>query len=216
MAHAVTLEDARTAELRIQMSYEDYLAFIDESTHSEWVDGEAIIFMPPTWRHQQISTFLVMVLGTFLTVKRLGQIVHAPFEMKLRAGRSYREPDILVLLTEHLGRQTGKRLEGPADVVFELVSPDSTARDRREKFAEFQEAGIPEYWLIDTREDRFSLDAFCLDDTGAYQPIPPDAQGRIWSITIPGLWIDPAWLSGDDLADITEVYRALLPSLFGA
>ncbi len=38
---------------------------------------------------------------------------------------------------------------GMADLVIEVVSDDSVARDRADKFYEYQTAGIQEYWIID-------------------------------------------------------------------
>ena len=46
---------------------------------------------------------------------------------------------------EHLERLTEARLSGPADLVVEVVSDDSVARDRADKFYEYQAAGITEY-----------------------------------------------------------------------
>lgn len=40
-------------------------------------------------------------------------------------------------------------LDGPADLVVGIVSPDSVGRDRGEKFYEYAQGGVPEYWLID-------------------------------------------------------------------
>ena len=53
------------------------------------------------------------------------------------------------MATEHLDRLTDSHLSGPADLVVEIVSPDSLGRDRGDKFAEYEAASIPEYWLID-------------------------------------------------------------------
>ena len=42
-------------------------------------------------------------------------------------------------------------LDGPADLVIEVISDDSVTRDRVEKFDEYLEAGVREYWVIDPR-----------------------------------------------------------------
>ena len=39
---------------RFRMSYEEYEAWMDENIQSEWVDGEVIIFMPPSARHERV------------------------------------------------------------------------------------------------------------------------------------------------------------------
>ncbi|MFO0956477.1 MAG: Uma2 family endonuclease [Isosphaeraceae bacterium] len=58
-----------------------------------------------------------------------------------------REPDIVFLLAEHADRIGKQVLEG-ADLVMEVVSEDRR-RDLVEKRADYAEAGIPEYWIID-------------------------------------------------------------------
>ena len=40
-------------------------------------------------------------------------------------------------------------MDGPADVVIEIISTGSRSTDRRTKFAEYEQLGVPEYWLID-------------------------------------------------------------------
>ena len=66
------------------MSYEDYLVMIDDSTHSEWVDGEVTIFMPPDLfpRHFIFLASLINLSAT--EAFGLGESFIAPFEMKLR------------------------------------------------------------------------------------------------------------------------------------
>jgi Uma2 family endonuclease len=39
-------------------------------------------------------------------------------------------------------------LDGPADLVVEVVSPDSPTRDRQEMLVDYAEAGVPEYWSV--------------------------------------------------------------------
>jgi Uma2 family endonuclease len=51
-------------------------------------------------------------------------------------------------------RLTEKRLEGPADLVIEVVSDDSVERDYDEKFIEYQDCGVQEYWIVDPRPRR--------------------------------------------------------------
>ena len=67
----------------------------------------------------------------------------------MKLPHSAREPDVLFLAKEHLGRLRDSHIEGPADLVVEIVSKESRGRDRGEKFYEYGEGGVPEYWLLD-------------------------------------------------------------------
>jgi Uma2 family endonuclease len=128
------------------MTYEEFLAWADEDTLAEWVDGEAVMSSPASRRHQSIAGFLTSVMRIFVEQRELGVILSAPFQMKLEHGR---EPDLLFVASENLERLKESYLDGPADLVVEIVSPESAGRDRGEKFYEYARGGVPEYWLID-------------------------------------------------------------------
>jgi Uma2 family endonuclease len=179
-------------EQRVPMSYEDYLQFADEHQLIEWVDGEVIAHMPPGTRHQQVQTFLAKLLGLFVEYFGLGELLVAPFEMRL--ARSAREPDLLFIATEHLDRLDAQRLRGPADLAVEIVSPESTSRDRAEKFDEYQAGGVREYWVIDVRPGQERADFWLLDASGRYRAVLPDANGIVHAAVLPGFWLDVAWL----------------------
>jgi len=177
---------------RLSMSYNDFLTWADEDVHAEWVDGEVIVFMPPKTRHQQVAGFLYILLKLFIDFSDLGELLTAPFEMRL--SRSAREPDILFVAREHLERLTPERLMGPADLVVEIVSDESERRDRVEKFNEYMEAGVREYWVIDPRPGREQADFWVLDEQGRYQARAVDEAGRYHAAVLPDFWLEVEWL----------------------
>ncbi|MDW8065650.1 MAG: Uma2 family endonuclease, partial [Anaerolineae bacterium] len=80
-------------------------------------------------------------------------------------------------------------------------------RDRGEKFYEYQEAGIPEYWLIDPH--RQWAEFYQLDDQGRFQYAPPDTEGIYRSKAIPGFWIQVNWLWQDPHPPVDHVMLAV-------
>lgn len=176
------------------MSYEDYLLWSTEDRHAEWVDGEVIIHMPPTDVHQALLGFVYTLLRLFSEMLKLGQLRVAPFEMKLGPRGSARQPDILFVSAEHLDRLTPQRLNGPADLVIEIVSADSVRRDRFDKLREYARAGVREYWVLDPRPGKLRADFLQLDATGEYALIATEDDERYASAVLPGLWLRPAWL----------------------
>jgi Uma2 family endonuclease len=90
----------------IPMSYEDYLTAFEDSRRVEWVDGKAIVFAPPTVRHQEVVLFLAALIGVFVQRERIGKLLMGPFEMRLIPGRCSREPDLVVVTQEHRERIT--------------------------------------------------------------------------------------------------------------
>jgi Uma2 family endonuclease len=207
----MTAQAQPVQERRLKMSYDEYLAWEDEGAHGEWVDGEVIVFMPPTILHQLLSGFLYTLLSSYARRLNLGLVIAAPVEMQLFPGRLSREPDLLFVAREHLDRLTPERLVGPADLAVEIISDSSVARDRAEKFYEYEEAGVPEYWIIDPRPGRQRVDFYRLTAQGKYQAVLPDADGRYHAAALPGFWLDPAWLWQEPLPDPLDVLASVAP-----
>jgi Uma2 family endonuclease len=180
-----------------RMTYEEFLAWADEDTRAEWVDGDVVMNSPVSLRHEQITTFLIDVLSQYARLHELGTVVGGPFQMKL--AHSGREPDVLYVAKGHEGRLRDTFLDGPADLVVEVISPESVTRDRQDKFAEYQAAGIPEYWLLDPQPQQAEF--YQLDTQGRYQLVPLDARGIYHSRTVPGFWLQVDWLWQDPLPD---------------
>ena len=205
------LKEVVTKEIkstRLKMSYEDFLAWSDEDTHAEWVDGEVIIHMPPKNVHQTTLGFLYQLLGLFASLLDLGKVLTAPFEVKLKPDGSSREPDILFVAKENLDRLTEDRLIGPADLIIEIISTDSVRRDRDDKFKEYQQARVREYWIIDPRPDKQRADFYRIDEKGDYALFATEDDERIESQTLPGFWLHPTWLwQADSLDPLTTFFE---------
>ncbi len=183
------------------MTYDEFMEWADEDTLAEWVDGRVVMTSPASARHQDIGVFLTNVLAEHARTHDLGRVLLAPFQMRLPT--SGREPDVLFVAREHMGRVLQNRVEGPADLVVEIVSPESRVRDRGEKFYEYQEGGVGEYWLIDP--DTRRVDFYQLDPDGIYQSVLSDADGVYRSRAMDGLWVRVAWLWQEPLPDVSKV-----------
>lgn len=180
------------AEQPLNMSYEEFLDWCDEDTLAEWVDGQVIMASPASEPHQTIVDFLVQVLGIYAIQRKLGRLISAPFQMKLTTTRSGREPDVIFIAQENLGRLKHTYLDGPADLAIEVVSPESRLRDRGEKLAEYEMAGVREYWILDPEQQR--TDFFVLSTDGRYERRRADAQGIHRTEVVPGFWLKEEWL----------------------
>jgi Uma2 family endonuclease len=116
-------------------------------------------------------------------------------EVKLQPEGSSREPDILFVATENLERLTQERLNGPPDLVIEVISDDSVKRDRDDKYREYRDAGVREYWIVDPREGRQRADFFRLDDAagaterGEYRLFATEDDARVESRVLSGFWL---------------------------
>ena len=198
-----------TTEKRIPMGYDEFLAWTGETTHAEWVDGEVIVFMPPKIHHQDIVSFLTALLRLFVDFLDLGHILTAPSEMRVYPDGRAREPDFLFVASANRHRLEENRLAGPADLIVEVISTESVARDHTEKFYEYQEAGVREYWLIDPRPGKERADFWVLDDDGRYQPIHLDS-GVYRSTLLPGFWLRADWLFQNQLPDSLTCFAEIV------
>lgn len=185
------------------ITYEEFLDWADEDTLAEWVDGEIVMTSPASLRHQQLAAFVFELLSSYTAVHDLGTVLNAPFQMKLPT--SGREPDVLYVARAHEDRLRNTFLDGPADLVVEIVSPESVERDRVHKFGEYEAGGVSEYWLLDPRHER--ADFYQLNTRGRYQPIPADQDGVYRSQALPGFWLRVPWLW---LQPLPPPVRALL------
>ncbi|MFN4219137.1 MAG: Uma2 family endonuclease [Candidatus Bipolaricaulia bacterium] len=198
---------ARTEAPTKKMTYEEFLAWCDEDTWAEWVDGEVVMVSPASLPHQEIKRLLVAILQAYVEQRDLGEVLDAPFQMRLVELQRGREPDVLFIAKEHLDRLKETYLDGPADVVIEIVSPESGPRDRGEKYYEYEAAGVREYWLIDP--DRQHAEFYLLNRQNRYELISPDAQGIYRSDVIAGFWLNVNWLWQRPLPRILTVLKEL-------
>lgn len=180
------------------ITFEEFIATVDQDARVEWVSGEIVAISPATDRHAEITVFLTTLLNLFAKRRGLGRVIHAPFYMRAGPEAGAREPDVLFVRTENLGRIKTTYLDGPADLVVEVISPDSRGRDRGEKFYEYETGGVGEYWIIDPLRNK--LEVYRLS-AGGYDVVLPDADGRVRSEVMEGMWIDPAWLRSEPLPD---------------
>ncbi len=187
------------------VTFEEYLEQSSDTHICEWVDGEIITMPGASFEHQDISGFLLTVMRFFVTQNDLGVVLSSPFAMKLEEQRRGREPDILFVSKERLNLFKKTYLDGAADLVVEIISPESIGRDRGEKFIEYEAAGIKEYWVIDP--DRKITEFYRLGENGFYELIPT-SEGVFQSEVLTGFFLRAGWLWQNPLP-IREAFQDL-------
>ena len=99
-------------------------------------------------------------------------------------------PDLLFISRKRLHLVGPTAIEGPPDLVVEILSPATRSRDLGAKMALYARFGVREYWVVDPVAR--SISVFVLRD-GRYEPLPQEG-GIARSIVLPGLAIDVAAL----------------------
>ncbi len=198
--------DVRQIEiLPERLTWEEFLAFGDEDTWAEWIDGRVIVLFSGSSKHQEIVGFLQTLISLFSETHKLGRVFIAPYPMKLTKQRRGREPDLLYVgqTREHLIQKTF--LDGAADLVVEIISPESIERHSVQKFLEYEAAEIREYWLIDHINQ--TVNFYELDQEKRYQAAKT-VDGVFHSKVIPGFFVRESWLWRERLSSL-EALREL-------
>ena len=160
---------------------EDWLRLPNDGFRYEVLNGELHITPPPTIQHQLTSANLFSALRDFVRRHDLGYVLYAPCGVYLPTHPVPVQPDIFFIQTERREIIEEEYVEGAPDLVVEVLSPSNWLYDRREKFQAYQNAGVPEYWIVDYRAR--TIDVFFLEK-GTYtllnQYKPGDmAQSRV-------------------------------------
>ncbi|MBA2737530.1 MAG: Uma2 family endonuclease [Pyrinomonadaceae bacterium] len=189
-----------------KLTYEEFLREYD-GQYAEFVDDEVIKPMSVTDRHDDLNTFLKSLLRFFVEAKILGKIHGEPYQMKMviEGKIKGREPDIFFVKTENLDRIGEKFFDGAADLVIEVISPESVTRDTVDKFEEYEAAGVKEYWIIDYNQQ--TVNFYGYDENGKYKLLHLSAEGKFESRVIEGLWINTDWLWQEELPNLMEVLK---------
>jgi Uma2 family endonuclease len=191
---------------RRRMTEDEFVAWCDEDVKAEWVDGEVIVHSPANVGHVRFVKFLLKLLDDFVVAHDLGEILGPEFQVRIGRLRRRRVPDILFIAQARLEIIKTSHVEGAPDLIIEIVSPDSIARDWREKYLEYEAAGVHEYWVIEPAEEY--VEAYALGEDQRYARLE-EKEGAIHSTALPGFYLKPAWLWEEPLPKVAEVLREI-------
>ncbi|MCC5625933.1 Uma2 family endonuclease [Nostoc sp. CHAB 5715] len=134
-------------------SFEEYLSYDDSSDKLyELFNGELIEMPPESGTNVQIANRLFLI---FAMVVGIDRVRGHGLELEVRGEPRNRYPDLTIIRQEHIQqlakRNTIRLSMLPPLLVIEVVSPGELQRDRDfiAKRSQYQDCGIPEYWIID-------------------------------------------------------------------
>lgn len=135
------------------LSFDEYLSY-DDGTENlyELFNGELVEVPPESGKNVQIANRLFLIFALLLGPDRVRG--HG-LELEVRGEPKNRYPDFTIVREEHIQllkkRNTIRLSMAPPLLVIEIVSPGDLQRDRDyvAKRQQYQDLGIPEYWIID-------------------------------------------------------------------
>jgi Uma2 family endonuclease len=155
MTAAVHLSDKRDWTV-------DDVASLPEDLHYELINGRLALSPSPLPFHQFVGNEVVYSLR-----ERLPREYFLATDLSVLVdSRNEPRPDVVVMRRKGAGRTPV--LAADVLVVVEVISPESTVRDRQDKRKIYAYAGIPAYWIIDPLAERVTFTQLLLGPGGAY------------------------------------------------
>jgi Uma2 family endonuclease len=146
-------EEMKSDPARVKLTYDDFLLFPDDGKRHELIDGEHYVTPSPNTKHQTVSMTLAVLIGGWLERNPIGRIYHAPFDVVF-SRFDVVEPDLLYLSNDRAADVlTPLHVRGAPDLVIEIGSPGTRARDETKKRALYERTGVMEYWFVDPEID---------------------------------------------------------------
>jgi Uma2 family endonuclease len=158
----------------------------DNGKKYEVIDGELYVSPAPVWKHQRQLNRLNIRVGVWVETHDLGELVTAPTGVLLDDENGL-EPDLLFIskARTHIIGELG--VIGAPDLVVEVLSPSTEARDRGLKLRRYAASSVPHYWILDTEGPR--IEERVLGEDG-YRLVGTFGPGEVFRPTIfPGVEI---------------------------
>lgn len=132
----------------VKFTYEDYLLFPDDGKRHELIDGDHYMTPAPTTKHQKVSINLSALMHAYAHRTKIGHVFAAPTDVVL-SNLDVVQPDLLFVSAARAPIVTDKNIQGPPDLVVEIVSETTRRTDEVIKRKLYERYGAKEYWIVD-------------------------------------------------------------------
>ena len=189
------ITDINQLDVNGTYTYADYLLWRFKE-QVELLRGKLFKMSPaPREIHQRVSMYLSGELYNFFKDKTC-RFYSAPFDVRIPAkgtkgttdNQIYTivQPDLCVVCD--LEKIDGRGCVGAPDLVVEILSPSNSRKDLKDKYEIYEEAGVPEYWIVDP--DNKAFYRYVLQED-VYIGLPPVPEGDVFrSRKFPEMEID--------------------------
>jgi len=139
----------------IKFTYHDYVQLPDDKRY-ELLEGEFFLVPAPNLDHQRILRKLGTVLSTYVEREHLGEVFYAPCDVLL-SDINVVQPDIIFVARDRMAILTEANIQGPPDLLIEILSPSTRKRDLGIKRSLYAKYGVREYWIVDPENKTVSV-----------------------------------------------------------
>ncbi len=177
----------------------EFLGWLKPGLHADLIDGERFMHSPVSLRHADLLNFVDGLLRSCIDLRGLGKLYREVVAVRLSA-RNVFLPDLAFFTREQLPRLAATFAPEAPALAVEALSDWSAERDVGPKFAEYERAGVLEYWVLDpaTLAHRFyRREGELLVEFAAGEAV-------IHSLVVDGFWMERSWLDPERLPKIAE------------
>ncbi len=202
------------------VTFEEFVKWKPDGVRYELHDGVIVEMPQPVGDHEEITGFLVRKLSVEFDRLNFPYFIPKTALVKPPENNSGYSPDVLIvnrsnLLQEPLWKKESTVTQGASiPLVVEVVSTN-WRDDYLKKYADYEEMGIPEYWIVDYaalggrefigKPKQPTILVCCLDE-GEYQVSKFRGSDRIQSLTFPDLTltVQQIFQAGNSLLEKNE------------
>ena len=185
------------------LTADDFLDWLTPERRADLIDGEIFMHSPVSIRHADLLNFFDGLLRSWVDAHNLGRLYREVVAVRL-ASRNVFLPDLAFVREDRRAIIRENHIDGAPDLVVEVLSNRTADRDVGPKFAEYEQHGVSEYWVLDpdTLAHRFyRRDGEILVEYA-------DGEARIDSTVVNGFSLERAWLDPSHLPSIAEALAA--------
>jgi Uma2 family endonuclease len=183
----------------------DALTELEEDVKAELIDGVMILHSPEKTRHEDVFGFMFPMMRIFASQTKQAKVLGSTATVHLGTCRKVK-PDIVAVREERKNIVTEDAIEGTPDLVVEIVSHSTRRYDFGEKRKVYEEAGVPEVWLVDFERKQVTV----VRKAGKRYRSETKSTGVVRSQVLKGFWLQVDWLWQEELPDPMECLQVVL------
>lgn len=164
----------------------------------DYIDGSMEVDMSPEdlHTHGKVKLAIATVLWPLAESEELGEVYSDRARVSVPAADLSAEPDVVFVSEESLDAGRARlvpgaggepdrfvEIEGPVDLIVEIVSDRSVVKDTRRLPQQYFQAGVTEYWLVDARREDLTFQIHRRGES-AYEAVSPDVDGYLPSAVL--------------------------------
>ena len=135
-----------------RFTYEDLQQMPEDGRRYELLEGVIVTSPAPKTRHQRIVRHITELLIQAENAG-YGMVLTALTDVLLNPEEAVLQPDLIFVTTSHQNIVGEDHVDGPPDLVVEVLSDATRRRDLGAKLRTYARYGVPFYWVADPDEE---------------------------------------------------------------